>query len=155
MFSNEKITELSQFLDTIDSSSKLFLGCDSVKHKKRGKWVATYTLVAVVHINNKHGCRVFAETVTEPDYDTKKDRPTMRLLNEAMKVAALYNQLQPMLNGREVEIHLDINSDEQYGSNHVVSQAVGYVMGMTTVRPMIKPDAWAATHVADRGARAH
>ncbi len=153
MFSLEKLNALSKYLDSIDSKSALFLGVDSVKFKKRGKWYATYTAVAVVHIDNRFGCRVFAESITEPDYDQNKSKPTMRLLNEAMKVSELYNELKPLMLGREVEIHLDISPYPIHGSNHVLDQAVGYVRGVTGVEPKVKPESWAATHAADRHMR--
>lgn len=153
MFSLAKLNEIAQYLDTIDAKSGLYLGVDSVKFKKRGKWYATYTAVAVVHINNHHGCKVFAQSVTEPDYDSQKNKPQMRLLNEAMKVSELYNELAPMLIGRDVEIHLDLSPNPKHGSNAVMDQAVGYVRGVTGLDPKVKPDSWAATHAADRHMR--
>ena len=55
-----------------------------------------------------------------------------------------------VLEGRDVEVHLDINPDEQYGSSCVIQQAVGYIKGVCNVIPMVKPDAFAASYAADR-----
>ena len=49
-----------------------------------------------------------------------------------------------------MEIHLDINPDEQYGSSCVAQQAIGYIRGVCNVVPMIKPYAFAASGAADR-----
>jgi hypothetical protein len=58
--------------------------------------------------------------------------------------------LAEVLEGRDVEVHLDINPDEQYGSSCVIQQAVGYIRGVCNVIPMVKPEAFAASYAADR-----
>ena len=55
-----------------------------------------------------------------------------------------------MLEGRQVEVHLDINPDELHGSSCVLSQAIGYIKGTCNVIPFVKPQAFAATYAADR-----
>lgn len=104
----------------------------------------------VVHINGNNGCKVFGEVQRERDYDQRKDRPRMRLMNEVIKIAELYIKLGEVLEGREVEVHLDINPNEMFGSNCVINEAVGYIRGMCNVIPMVKPNAWAASTCADR-----
>ena len=74
----------------------------------------------------------------------------MRLMNEVMKIADLYLKLADVLEDRDVEIHLDINKDEKYGSSCVVSEAIGYIKGMCNVVPFVKPDSFVASHCADR-----
>jgi predicted RNase H-related nuclease YkuK (DUF458 family) len=54
------------------------------------------------------------------------------------------------LEDRYVEVHLDINPDEKYGSSCVVQQAIGYIKGTCNVVPMVKPRAFAASYAADR-----
>jgi predicted RNase H-related nuclease YkuK (DUF458 family) len=49
-----------------------------------------------------------------------------------------------------VEVHLDINPNEIYGSSCVIQQAIGYIRGTCNVVPMVKPRAFAATCAADR-----
>jgi predicted RNase H-related nuclease YkuK (DUF458 family) len=51
---------------------------------------------------------------------------------------------------REVEVHLDINPSEMYGSNCVMNEAIDYIRGTCNVIPMIKPKAFAASYAADR-----
>jgi predicted RNase H-related nuclease YkuK (DUF458 family) len=51
---------------------------------------------------------------------------------------------------RDVEVHLDINPDEEHGSNCVINQAIGYIKGTCNVVPLVKPQAFAASYAADR-----
>jgi len=74
----------------------------------------------------------------------------MRLMNEVMKIAELYLKLHDVLEHRDVQIHLDINPDERYGSSCVIQEATGYIRGMCNVVPMVKPQAFAASYCADR-----
>jgi predicted RNase H-related nuclease YkuK (DUF458 family) len=74
----------------------------------------------------------------------------MRLMNEVYKIADLFHKLKDVLEGRELEVHLDINPDEVHGSSCVVHEAIGYIRGMCNVVPMVKPNAFAATNAADR-----
>ena len=115
-----------------------------------GVWYADYILAIVVHIDGKHGCKLFGEVVRERDYDQRKDRPSTRLMTEVYKVSALYLKLADVLEGRDVQVHLDVNPDEAHGSSCVVSQAIGYIRGVCNVEPMVKPRAFAASYAADR-----
>ena len=153
MFTEEQLTELKDYLATTEG--RIYLGCDSVKYKKGKDWFARYAVVLVVHIDNCHGCKVFGYTEIERDYDAKEDKPRLRLMNEVYKVAELYIAVGELLEDREVEIHLDVNPKEEHASNAVVKQAVGYILGVTGIRPLIKPEAFAASYAADAGARKH
>lgn len=158
MFSDNKIQEVKTFLETAPPEAKIFIGCDSQRHRTpAGVWVASYTSVVVVHIRDEngigHGGVVFAETERQEDYDQVKNRPFMRMMNEAYKATELYQQLEEELLEFEVEIHLDINKDARHGSNVAHSAAVGYAKGITGRDVLTKPEAWAATHVADHGVR--
>ena len=65
-------------------------------------------------------------------------------------VSELYLKLGEVLENRHVEVHLDINPDDRYGSSCVISQAVGYIKGTCNVTPSVKPNAFAASYAADR-----
>jgi predicted RNase H-related nuclease YkuK (DUF458 family) len=104
----------------------------------------------VVHINGNNGCKIFGEVQRERDWDQKKDKPRMRLMNEVYKIAELYLKLNEVLEDRAVEVHLDINPNEMHGSSCVVNEAIGYIRGMCNVIPMVKPQAFAASYCADR-----
>lgn len=142
--------EIAEFIRKQSKESKIYIGCDSERFKVRGQWHADYILAVVVHIDGKHGCKIFGEVQTERDYDQRASRPSTRLMTEVMKVAELYLKLQDILDGREVEIHLDVNPNEEHGSSCVLTQAIGYIRGVCNVVPMVKPDAWCASFAADR-----
>jgi len=64
-----------------------------------------------------------------------------------------FMELSDALEEREVEIHLDLNSEECHASNAIAKQAIGYVKGMTNLDALIKPNAWAGSSSADHVAR--
>ena len=74
-------------------------------------------------------------------------------MREVYLVAECFELFMDQLIDREVEIHLDINPNEKHKSSSVVSQACGYVMGMTGIQPKIKDEAFAASHAADASCR--
>jgi len=144
------INEVTEFISAQSPETKVYLGCDSERYRMNGVWYADYILAVVVHIDGKHGCKLFGEVITERDYDQRRDRPKMRMMTETMKVADLYLRLAEILNDRTVEIHLDINPDERFGSSCAINEAIGYIKGMCNVIPLVKPNAWAASYCADR-----
>jgi predicted RNase H-related nuclease YkuK (DUF458 family) len=144
------IDEVKAFIEAQSPTTKIYIGGDSERLIIGNEWYADYTLAVVVHINGNSGCKIFGESVRERDYDQKKSRPRMRLMNEVYKIAELYLKLQDVLEDREVEVHLDINPNEMYGSSCVINEAVGYIKGMCNVVPFVKPNAFAASYCADR-----
>lgn len=144
------VEEVVAFIQAQPPETKIYLGADSERYRKNGKWMADYTLAVVVHKSGRHGCKIFGEIQTEMDYDQKKDKPVIRLMTEVYKVAELYLRLADALVDRQVEIHLDINPDEDHASNAVVQQAIGYIKGVCQMTPQIKPEAFAASFAADR-----
>jgi uncharacterized protein len=149
MFTQRQIEDLVDLLVTLDANTKVYLGCDSVRYIKRRSSYARYATVAIVHKNGNNGCRIFSHRSTEPDYDLKKNRPKMRMMNEVMKVCALYIQLAPFIDEFDVEIHLDVNTDPKHGSNCAATEAAGYVLGMTGIHAKLKPNSFAASYGAD------
>lgn len=144
------LDEVRAFIEAQSPESKIYIGGDSERFAIGKDWYADYTLAVVVHYNGNNGCKVFGEVHRERVYDVKKDRPRMRLMTEVYKIADLYLKLADILEDRNVEVHLDINPNEMYGSNCVINEAVGYIRGMCNVVPMVKPNAWAASTCADR-----
>jgi len=144
------IQEVKEFIDAQSQDTKIYLGADSERYKRNGKWYADYTMAVVIHIDGCHGCKIFGEVQTELDYDAKSSKPSLRLMNEVYKVAELYQKLVDVICDRHVEIHLDINPNEKHNSNIVIQQAIGYIKGMCNVIPLVKPNAFAASYAADR-----
>jgi hypothetical protein len=144
------LDEVRQFIEAQTPETKIYIGCDSERFKLNGLWYADYILAIVVHINGNNGCKLFGEIVRERDYDQKVNRPRYRLMNEAYKLSEMYLKLADVLEDRYVEVHLDINPNEMYGSSCVINEAVGYIRGTCNVIPMVKPEAFAASYAADR-----
>ena len=144
------IDQVRSYIEEQSPETKIYIGGDSERFMMNEQWYADYILVVVVHINGNNGCKIFGEVQRERDWDQKRDRPRMRLMNEVYKIAELYNKLHDVLEDREVEVHLDINPNEMHGSSCVINEATGYIRGMCNVVPMVKPNAFAASYAADR-----
>lgn len=157
MFTQTQIEELVDLLITLNSNTKIYLGCDSVRYFKNGRPKARFATVLIVHKNGNQGCKIFSNISFEPDYDLNKNRPKMRMINEARKVCDLYIQVAPFIDEFNIEIHLDVNTDPKHGSNCAASEAAGYILGMTGIEPKLKPHSFAASYGADGVAngRAH
>lgn len=147
----ETIVEIMSNLSTKDT--KVYLGCDSIVQKVKGKFVGRYATVLIIHnsgMEAEHIGKIFSHISYVPNYDLKKNRPQMRMMNEVQKVCELYVQIAPFIDEFDIEIHLDINLDPKHGSNCAATQAAGYVLGMTGIEPKLKPNSWAASFGADR-----
>ena len=144
------LDKVKRFITKQTPETRIYLGCDSERIRVNGQWYADYTLAIVIHIDGCHGCKIFGEVQRERDYDQKQDSPRMRLMTEVYKIADLYLKLSEVLENRLVEVHLDINPDEHFGSSCVINEAVGYIRGTCNVIPMVKPNAFAASGAADR-----
>ena len=144
------LDDVKTFIEAQSPETKIYIGGDSERFLIGKDWYADYTLAIVVHINGNNGCKIFGEVHRERDWDQKKNKPRMRLMNEVYKIAELYMKLHEVLENREVQVHLDINPNEMHGSSCVINEAVGYIRGMCNVVPLVKPDAFAASYCADR-----
>lgn len=144
------LDEVRTFISTQSPETKVYIGTDSERMNIDGTWYADYMTVVVVHINGKNGCRVFGQITRERDYDQRKDRPIIRLMNEVQKTSEMYLALADDLLGHEVEIHLDINPDEVHGSSVALQKAIGFIRGTCNIVPMVKPNAFCASFAADR-----
>jgi uncharacterized protein len=144
------LEEVREFISKQTQETKIYIGCDSERFKIDKVWYADYITAIVVHMNGKNGCKLFGEVHRERDYDQKQNRPRYRLMNEVYKASELYLKLADVLEGRDVEVHLDINPSELHGSNCVINEAIGYIRGTCNVVPLIKPHAFAASYAADR-----
>ena len=75
------LDEVREFIENSSATTKIYIGSDSERHRRGGVWFADYAVVVVVHKDGKHGAKVFGEITTERDYDQKKDKPRVRLMN--------------------------------------------------------------------------
>lgn len=141
-------SEAKKAIEASSANSSVYIGCDSVRYKKNGKWFARYSTVVILHKDSRNGCSVYHNTEVLPDYGTLK----ARLLNEVGYAVAAATEILDVVGDRHMEIHLDINPDPKHKSHVAVKEATGWVLGSGMV-PVLKPEAFAATHSADRGAR--
>jgi hypothetical protein len=144
------IEEVKTFINAQTPETRIYIGVDSERIKINRVWYADYTAAIVVHIDGKHGCKLFGEVTRERDYDQRANRPNTRLMTEVYKVSELYLKLAEVLEDRLVEVHLDINPKNEHASSNVISQAIGYIRGTCNIVPLVKPEAFAATYAADR-----
>lgn len=142
--------DIHEFLKHEDEDTKIYIGADSERFRKGDKWYADYSVAIVVHRGGRNGCKVFGEIQREIDHDQVIDRPFNRMMSEAMKAADMYLRTKELFYDYEVQVHLDIASDEMQGSNCAVKAAAGYVLGTCQTKPLVKPDAFAASYAADR-----
>ncbi len=133
------VDEIKQFVDACGTGTKVYLGADSIRYREKGIWYAEYTVAVVIHINGNNGCKIFGEITRERDYDHKLNKPAMRLMNEVYRVSEMFQRLAPVMGDFPVEVHLDINPNEEHGSSCVISQAIGYIRGTCNVIPLVKP----------------
>ena len=135
----------------IESSkdSSVYVGCDSVCFKKNGVWYARYATVVILHHATRHGASIYHDVQILPDFRNIKTR----MMNEVMFATNAALEIVDFLEGRHMEIHLDINPNPKHKSNVAMKEAMGYVLGNTGIQPMLKPDAWAASHASDHCAR--
>ena len=150
MWKQIDLDRVKRFIDDQPEGTKIYLGCDSERLKVDDVWYADYIVAIVVHIAGNKGCKVFGEVTRERDYDQKKKQPRMRLMMEVYKVSEMYLKLVEYISDMEIEVHLDINPNELHGSSCVINEAIGYIRGTCNVIPLCKPDAFAASYVADR-----
>ena len=94
MFTESKLAEVKHFLENTSPESSVYLGCDSMRLKKRGNWFALYTVVVVVHKDSKHGAKLFGYNV--PCGSLRKKIACCRNdIWQCVLIPFLYTRLQP------------------------------------------------------------
>ena len=137
-------------IEASSAESSIYVGGDSIRFKKNGKWFARYATVVIIHIDSKHGGKIFHFADVQPDYGNMK----MRLQTEVMYTVNLAMELLEVIGERHMEIHLDLNKSPKHKSHVAVQEALGYVRGMIQgANVKIKPEAFAASHAADHCVR--
>lgn len=140
------------------ANSKVYVGADSVRTKKRGKWRARYCGIVIIHIAGNKGGQVAYWVEEHDDYSTTKN-PKQRLLHEAnVAIQGVDGVIDACLEKDfPLEVHLDLNPDPgrngKNKSNAAVKEACGWVLSSTGIDPFIKPKAWAASRAADEAVK--
>ncbi len=131
-------------------SSSVYIGADSIRFKKKdGRWYAKYSTVIILHVDSKHGAKIFHKNIEMPDYGNLRQR----LITEAGFAIEAASEIIDVIGNRRMEIHLDINPNPKHKSNVAVKEALSYVKGTTGLDAVIKPHSFAATHAADHVVR--
>lgn len=143
------IEEAKQAILSSSKESSVYIGCDSIRFRKNKMWYAKYSTVIIVHMDSKHGCKLFHSSVDMPDYGNLKQR----LLTEVQMAVTTATEIIDVLGDRHMEIHLDINPNPQHKSSVAVKEALGWVKGSLGIDAKIKPSSFAATHAADHAVR--
>lgn len=146
-FSGEKVLDLKdaicEHITTYGAEGlDFFVGTDSQPKTK----IITYVTVVVVYRHKKGGI-VFYKRENESNVDRR-----YRLWNETYKAVQTALELNEFLREYDLkvsEIHADLNSDKKFLSNSSVQACLGFICSMG-FNGKIKPEAWAATKVANR-----
>lgn len=138
--------EIREFIETSSPDSKIYVGADSQAYRRRGKSYVAYVTVIIVHVDGKHGGKLFKSVSIQDDYGQTR----LRLMNEVYMASGAAMEIMEAVGDRDFEIHLDINPNDKYKSSMVVKEATGYIMGMFGFKPKIKPEGFAASTVSDR-----
>jgi predicted RNase H-related nuclease YkuK (DUF458 family) len=118
----------------------IFVGTDSQQDALKTQYVT----VIVIH-NPGHGGRAFYTKETVPKIKSRRER----LVKEAWLSVAVAMELSPLLSEEaSLEIHLDANPNTKFESSKYVKEMVSMVVSQGFAYK-IKPEAWAAMHVAD------
>ena len=141
--------EVKEYLSKCGPESKIYIGADSERIMVDNVWHVDVMCCLIVHIDSKHGGKMFGQIRRERDYDKALNKPRMRMMMEAYAAADLYLRFVELIDQYDVEIHLDIACNKIYGSNCAYNEAVGYIKGVCGVDPVTKPHSWAATNCAD------
>lgn len=157
--------EIREYIRNSTPESVIMIGCDSIRKETRGEAFALYsTVICVRRATGEgddimyHGSKVFGTSVRLRDYGRviksgKLANLKARLMQEVTFALEAFENVHEAIGDRPFEIHLDINSRPECESNVAMSEARGYVLGLTNREPEFKPYALAASFAAD--AHAH
>ncbi len=134
---------------TDNPDSKIYIGCDSTR---TGKTRVRFATVICIHYKGHGGAKVFGEISYEDIKDATLGRPINRMLTEVDKIIKMFKVLEEVLTERvdDLSIHIDISPDKKQGSNIAYGAAMGIIEGTLGIKPMAKPEAFAASFAADR-----
>lgn len=138
--------EVRQAIKESPEDSAVYIGADSKQYTSEGVHYVAYCTVVILHFGSQHGATIFKSLRTDRDYGQLRTR----LMAEVTDAIAVGYELIDHIGDRGFEIHLDINRGLQHKSSVLVKEATGYVLGSLGIEPKLKPEAFAASSVADR-----
>ena len=140
------IEEVKEYIRNSSEASSIYIGCDSKRFGKKDKRFVAFACVVLVHLDTKHGAKMFSFKRVERDYGSLRQR----MVNEAIMACEIGYDVREAAGDRTFEVHLDINPDKRHKSNVAIKEATGMVLGMFGENPKVKPEAFAASTAADK-----
>lgn len=148
---SELVEEIFQFIqEDIDREYKIIVGTDAQVYGKKRKKKTIYATVVVCHRVGKGGRFWISKDEIYESIGIKQ-----RLISEVAKlvdvVIALQGEgIEALVDSDNFEVHLDIGHGGR--SREVITECIGWMEGLG-LNYQIKPNAWAASGVADRCVR--
>lgn len=129
--------------------SKIYIGADSQAFRDKKTKKDYYVMVTgvIIHFDGCRGGKMFKEIIVKPDPNRSM---RARLLDEVSHICQVGMKIVDHIGDRTLEIHLDVNPDEKEGSNVVFREAVGWLTGVFGFQPVVKPEAFASSTLADK-----
>ena len=134
---------------------KIIVGCDSQMHGRRIK----YSIIIVMHYIDRMSIGHGAHLLVCDIWEKRNARmPIDEMSTKLWKEAEYALQTAQLVNGKDeffkqrIEVHLDINSDEKYGSNFMYAAGVGLLQSAGYLAKG-KPFAKMASNCADHFCR--
>ena len=141
--SGGRIEDIHTFAkDVTRAGQELHIGCDSLQFSKYTQFV----VVVVAHTPGKGGRVAYAREVV-PRIESLRER----LFREVWLSVQVAMELTAHASG-DITIHIDANTQERYMSSRYIQELVSLTMSQG-FKTLVKPEAWAATHVADWAVR--
>lgn len=152
--------DIEKCLKTFDKDKlKFIVSCDSQRHGGRIVYVTTVVFIRKGFGGQGYYIREFSSIpkYNECEHNTKEKHKLVqsiiqrRLWNECVKSVKCALWLDTILEKYDLhveEIHEDINSNKKFKSSDMLKAIVGYIESVG-YKPVIKPDAWVASTIAD------
>lgn len=137
-----------QLLNSISNNQfkkRIIIGCDSQVLDNKISFVVTVIVLSIGHGG------IFFYNKQHVQFQSKYLLMQNRLFEEtyrAVQVAKIVDELLRDTPYNVQQIHCDLNSNKKYKSNKAVAMCVGYITG-NNYKAIIKPDAYAASSIAD------
>ncbi len=140
---NDNEWSFNEIIEYVKDFDTVYVGCDS-------KYYSSSTRFAIAIAVYHNPCVTY--------WYSKERDPTMtreiphRLWSEVEKAMEVAQQIRDKLPNITIEVHCDINSDDQFPSSRLNASAMGFVTGCGFTYKN-KPGAWCATGCADSHTR--
>lgn len=131
----------------IEQKGKVVIGTDSML--TNNKFIFVNAICLIGKESNHHGKFFFSRYASK---DEANNNLLVRLLKETTDSIELANKVKNRYPKANIEIHMDVNPSSKFLSGKYSSTVIGYILGCG-YDYKIKPDAYAASSVADKHTR--